>query len=113
MGTYKENTERIRSRYPHGTRIYAIPKDDYLTEGEFTVDFVDDAGQIHIKESGIALIPSVDEISYVCSTCGDKFSYPPAQSRIDGKNVCRKCSEKEALDAAGIEEQDEILNMIR
>ena len=113
MDIYKEDAERVRNRYPHGTRIYAIPKDDYLTEGEFTVDFVDDVGQLHIKESGIALIPSVDEISYVCTTCGEKFSYPPAQSRIDGKNVCRKCSASEALAAAGIKEQDEILNMIR
>ena len=26
-----------------------------------TVDFIDDAGQIHLKESGLALIPDVDE----------------------------------------------------
>ena len=26
-----------------------------------TVDFIDDAGQIHLEESGLALIPSVDE----------------------------------------------------
>ena len=109
----EEDVEKIRSRYPHGTRIYAKPKNDYLTEGEFTVDFIDDAGQIHTFESGAALIPKIDEISYICSTCGDTFSYPPAQSRIDGKNVCRKCSASEALDAAGIEDQDEILDMIK
>ena len=26
-----------------------------------TVDFIDDAGQIHLVESGLALIPGVDE----------------------------------------------------
>lgn len=26
-----------------------------------TVDFIDDAGQIHLKESGLALIPGIDE----------------------------------------------------
>ena len=45
------------------------------------------------------------------------FLYHPdfrtTQSRIDGKNVCRKCSASEALDAAGIEDQDEILDMIK
>jgi hypothetical protein len=26
----------------------------------YTVDYVDDAGQIHIQESGLAVIPNVD-----------------------------------------------------
>ncbi len=43
----------------------------------------------------------------------EKFSYPQVQSRIDGKNVCRKCSAKEALDAAGIENKEAILNVIK
>lgn len=28
---------------------------------EVTVKFIDDMGQIHLKESGLALIPGVDE----------------------------------------------------
>ena len=108
-----EDAEKIKSRYPHRTRIYTKPKDDYLAKGEYTVDFVDDAGQIHIAESGITFIPSIDEISYVCYTCGKTFDYPTTQSRIDEKNVCRRCSASEALDAAGIEDKEAILNMIR
>ena len=30
-----------------------------------TVDFIDDAGQIHVEESGLALIPGVDEYVFI------------------------------------------------
>ena len=33
----------------------------------FTVRYVDSAGQIHIEETGIALIPGVDEYSFFFS----------------------------------------------
>lgn len=31
----------------------------------YTVDFVDDAGQIHLQESGLALIPEVDKYIFI------------------------------------------------
>lgn len=31
----------------------------------FTVHFIDSAGQIHLKETGIALIPGIDEYEIV------------------------------------------------
>ena len=31
----------------------------------YTVDFVDDAGQIHLQESGLALIPDVDKYIFI------------------------------------------------
>ena len=30
-----------------------------------TVDFIDDAGQIHLQESGLALIPEADEYELI------------------------------------------------
>ena len=43
----------------------------------------------------------------ICSICGKKFSYPPALSREDNRSpVCRPCSALEALDAAGIRDED-------
>jgi hypothetical protein len=30
-----------------------------------TVDFIDDVGQIHLEESGLALIPGVDEYVFL------------------------------------------------
>ena len=103
------------TKYPKGTKIRLIHMEDPnpISDGTLlTVDFVDDAGQIHVVESGVALIPSVDELAYVCSTCGTQFTYPPATSRLNGKPICRKCSAEEALDAAGITNQAEILGMI-
>ena len=60
-------SERIQSQYPEGTRIYLENMNDPHapvppgTRG--TVDFVDDAGQIHMKwDNGrtLAIIPSED-----------------------------------------------------
>ena len=39
----------------------------------YTVDYVDDAGQIHLQESGLAIIPNVDRFVRVnCATIFDK-----------------------------------------
>lgn len=63
----RDEVNRIKSNYTHGTRIKLIQMDDPyspISEGEEgTVDFVDDAGQIHMKwDCGrtLALIPDVD-----------------------------------------------------
>lgn len=62
--------QRIKEQYPGGTRIRLLSMDDPYapispgTEG--TVDFVDDAGQIHMKWDngrGLALIPGEDNFS--------------------------------------------------
>ena len=37
----------------------------------YTVDYVDDAGQIHLQESGLAIIPNVDR--FVCVNCATIF----------------------------------------
>ena len=59
--------DRIQSQYPAGTRIYLENMNDPYapvppgTRG--TVDFVDDAGQIHMKwDNGrtLAIVPSED-----------------------------------------------------
>ena len=47
----------------------------------------EDAGQIHFVESGIAAIPEVDEIHYVCNRCGKEFEYAPALSRDDNNLI--------------------------
>ena len=60
--------DRIQSQYPAGTRIYLENMNDPYapvppgTRG--TVDFVDDAGQIHMKWDngrGLGLVPGEDE----------------------------------------------------
>jgi len=58
---------RIRTVYPKGTRVVLISMEDPYTQlkpGDAgTVDFVDDAGQIHMnwdRGSTLALIPGVD-----------------------------------------------------
>ena len=77
-------------------------------EGNDEVSFVDDIGQIHLKNTSLALISDVDEFEtiYVCSRCGKEFSYPPALSRVDNSSpVCRFCGAEEAMIAAGASEE--------
>ena len=66
----QKKVQRIKEQYPEGTRIRLMSMDDPYapispgTEG--TVDFVDDAGQIHMKWDngrGLALIPGEDNFS--------------------------------------------------
>ena len=59
--------ERLRARYPEGTRIELVSMDDPYTKlkpgDQGTVEYVDDAGQIQVCwdcGSGLALIPGVD-----------------------------------------------------
>lgn len=62
----------IREQYPSGTRIRLESMEDPYapippgTEGE--IDFIDDAGQLHMKwDNGrsLALIPGVDKFSVI------------------------------------------------
>ena len=79
----RTEVDRIKDKYPPGTKIHATVNDLQLKTGDYTVDFVDDAGQIHIKESGLAVNPQIDKVEYICSVCGKRFHYPPAISRFD------------------------------
>ena len=65
--TQEKRVKRIREQYPPGTRLQLDHMDDPYapippgTQG--TVDFVDDAGQVHMQwDNGrtLALIPGVD-----------------------------------------------------
>ena len=88
--------------------------DPVFKNGIYIVKFVDDAGQIHFVESGIAAIPEIDEIHYVFSCCGKKFDYASALSRFDNRNyVCRICGASEALDAAVVKDKETVLDEIR
>mgnify|MGYP002519936365 CR=1 FL=1 len=63
----KENVERLRQRYPEGTRICMDSMDDYcpIESGTCgTVEFVDDAGTLHCKfDNGrtFGVVPDVDK----------------------------------------------------
>ena len=55
--------ERMRQRYPKGTKIVVDMMEDpqAVPSGTVgTVSHVDDMNQIHCKEFGLALIPGVD-----------------------------------------------------
>lgn len=55
--------EAIRNEYPKGTKIETICIEDAHAPSpgtELTVTHVDDAGQLQVKEIGIAIIPGVD-----------------------------------------------------
>ena len=59
----REEIEAIKKMYPKGTVIIIDHMDDYQapspgTKG--TVRTVDDIGQIHCQEFGLAVIPGVD-----------------------------------------------------
>jgi hypothetical protein len=56
----KETVKRLRKNYPHGARVELVSMNDPYTtlgSGDFgTVDFVDDAGGVHIDwDSGSSL----------------------------------------------------------
>lgn len=68
----RTEVEELRLMYPVGTRIRLIHMDDpytHLRPGDMgTVQYVDDAGQIHMSwdyRSSLALIPSVDQFEKV------------------------------------------------
>lgn len=65
-----KQVQRIKAQYPQGTRIRLLSMDDpyapILPGTEGSVNFVDDAGQIHMKWDdgrGLALIPGEDNFS--------------------------------------------------
>ena len=57
-----EEARAIKEKYPSGTKVRLVMMlDNYAPQpGDYTVDFTDDAGQLHLKEIGLALIPGVD-----------------------------------------------------
>ncbi|WP_346918413.1 DUF4314 domain-containing protein [Lacrimispora sp.] len=72
MSMDHKQVQRIKEQYPQGTRLRLLSMDDPYapispgTEG--TVNFVDDAGQIHMKwDNGrsLALIPGEDSFSVI------------------------------------------------
>lgn len=59
----KEELKVIRKQYPEGTVIIIDHVDDIHAPSpgtELTVTHVDDAGQLQVKEIGIAINPDVD-----------------------------------------------------
>lgn len=71
FGMTREYLEGIRKLYPAGTRVECISMSDpfAITCGvRGTVQFVDDAGQIHVRWDngrGLALIPGEDSFRII------------------------------------------------
>lgn len=68
FGVSRQTLERLRKEYPAGTRVELIRLDDpyrKIPSGTIgTVEFVDDAGQLHTVWAGygsLAMIYGVDE----------------------------------------------------
>ena len=65
----KDYIEHLRRKYPPGTRLQLSCMEDEMAvpPGSMgTVDFIDDAGQIHVQWDcgrSLALIPGVDSFS--------------------------------------------------
>lgn len=65
------NANEIKEKYPKGTKIKLIHMDDTCApkKGAIgTVQFIDDAGQIHMSWEGgssLALIPGEDEFEVI------------------------------------------------
>ena len=116
MNMIRTEIERLKDKYLQGTKLSIHMQDPQFKNGTYTVDFIDDAGQIQFVESGIAAIPEIDDIEYICIICGKEFSYPPAISRSDNKSfICRVCGAEEALENAPISEsqKEAVLDEIR
>ena len=69
--TTESDAETIKIRYPRGTKIKAEPKDDFLSPGTYTVDFVDDAGQVHV----VGEISTKCYVDIHCCNCLRQFSW--------------------------------------
>lgn len=71
FGVTQREVERLQQQYPKGTRLKLISMEDPCRVPEGTVgvvDFIDDAGQIHMRwETGscLALIPGVDQFQKI------------------------------------------------
>ena len=75
FGVSRQTLERLRKEYPSGTRVELIRLDDpyrKIPSGTIgTVEFVDDAGQLHTVWEGhgsLAMIYGVDEWRKIQST---------------------------------------------
>lgn len=112
----------LRKKYPHGTmlRLIRMVDDPDLIElgmvGE--VDFIDDAGNIHMiwrNCKTLPLIPGADdfEVLPICPKCGKQYAERPAMSRIDSLPICAMCGYKEAVSFLPDEMQDDILRAIQ
>ena len=49
-------------------RVIYMDGEPHMTDAEGTVRLIDDMGQIHCKEFGLAIIPSVDEYEIIEDT---------------------------------------------
>ena len=93
-------TPGVRIRLESMSDPFAVPSG---TLG--TVDYVDDAGQIHMKwdnGSTLALIEGIDKfkIINICPICHKEYSGHPAISRKDNKTkICSSCGYSEAIEA--------------
>lgn len=71
FGVTQKQLEWLKTQYPSGTKLELVAMDDPYGVPEGTVgevDFIDDAGQIHMKwqtGSCLALIPGVDRFRKV------------------------------------------------
>ena len=51
-----------------------------------------------------------------CSKCNKEFFTPPAQSRVDGSDICSMCGSKEAIEIAveaGVMKQEDAEQIIK
>ena len=112
----RETIERLRREYPKGATVELLEMNDPYREMPAglrgVVDFIDDAGNIHIdwqNGSSLAAIPGVDQIRRVrvCLRCGEEYSAVPATSRIGLGEICPACGVREAMEAVGLSDQAE------
>lgn len=63
FGVSRKRLEQLRSEYPKGTKVRLIRLDDpyrKIPQGTIgAVEFVDDAGQIHVRWSGHGSLPLI------------------------------------------------------
>ena len=112
----RETIERLKKEYPKGAMVEIIEMNDPYREMPAglrgVVDFIDDAGGIHVNWSNgspLAAIPGVDQIRRirVCPRCEEEYSTVPATSRVGLGEICPACGVREALEAAGLAEHAE------
>ena len=83
-----EKVSALRSRYPQGTIVQLVRMDDVQAPpvgARGTVEFVDDAGTIHVhweNGSGLGLVPDEDEFVVV-----DKPRNKEDESLLGGNNI--------------------------
>ena len=118
----KEAIQALRERYPAGTAVELIRKEDVSAPPAGTlgkVIAVDDIGTVHIawqNGSSLGCVPGVDSFRKlpICPSCGKPYVGYPALSRKDNQtSICPDCGIREALEAAGLgDQQESILHTI-